>query len=155
MAQNEYVANEVKKIIDTPDYEFPKNHALASAWILANFKGDNLKIFNMKKTSSLCDFSVIGTAQNSTQARAMADEVAVNLKQNGANILSFEGYESADWILIDTGDIIVHVFNGPARDIYDLDMVFVKNEQVQIPQDYYFSRPTTVSTEKPDLKGYF
>jgi ribosome-associated protein len=155
MAINEYVQSEVKKVISTPGFEFPLNHAMASAWIIANFKGDNLKIFDLRKSSSLCDYSILATAQNATQARAMVDEISANLKVNGANILSYEGYESADWILLDTGDIIVHVFTGPSRDVYDLDMILAKNPQVKIPEDFYFGKPTTVSNEKADLKGYY
>lgn len=153
MAQNEYVQTEVKKVMG--NFEFPLNHAMASAWILANFKGDNLKIFDMKKSTSLCDFAVMATAQNATQARAMIDEVSVRLKECGANILSYEGYEGADWILLDTGDIMIHVFNGPARDVYDLDLVYAKNPQVKIPEEFYFGKPTEVSKEKADLNGYF
>ena len=155
MAINEYVQSEVKKVISTPGFEFPLNHAMASAWIVANYKGDNLKIFDLRKSSSLCDYSVLATAQNATQARAMVDEISQNLKANNANILSYEGYESADWILLDTGDIIVHVFTGPARDVYDLDMILAKNPQVKIPEDFYFGKPTAVSNEKADLKGYY
>ncbi|MGE3610911.1 MAG: ribosome silencing factor [Bacteriovoracaceae bacterium] len=155
MAVNEYVQNEVNKIITNKAYDFPLNHAMAATWILANFKGDNLKIFDMKKSSSLCDYSILATAQNATQARAMVDEISANLKLQGASIVSYEGYEGADWILLDTGDIIVHVFNGPARDVYDLDIVYGRNPQVKIPEEFYFGKPTTVSTEKPDLKGYF
>jgi ribosome-associated protein len=152
---NEYVQSEVKTIISNPGYEFPLNHAMAAAWIVANFKGDNLKVFDLKKSSSLFDYSVLATAQNATQARAMVDEISHSLKNNGANIVSYEGYESADWILLDTGDIVVHIFNGPARDVYDLDMILAKNPQIKIPEEFYFGKPTTVSNEKPDLKGYF
>ncbi len=155
MAINEYVQNEVNKIISNKSFEFPLNHAMASAWIMANFKGDNLKIFDLKKSSALCDYSIIATAQNATQARAMVDEISMNLKNHGASIVSYEGYESADWILLDTGDVIVHIFNGPARDVYDLDLILAKNSQVKIPEEFYFGKPTTVSSEKADLKGYF
>ncbi len=155
MAINEYVQTEVNKIISNTSFEFPLNHAMSAAWVMANFKGDNLKIFDLKKSSSLCDYSILATAQNATQARAMADEISANLKNHGASIVSYEGYESADWILVDTGDIIVHIFNGPARDVYDLDLVLVKNPQVKIPDEFYFGKPTTISGEKPDLKGYF
>lgn len=155
MAINEYIQGEVNKIITNSAFEFPLNHAMASAWILANFKGDNLKIFDMRKSSSLCDFSIMATAQNATQSRAMIDEVSVNLRNQGANILSYEGYESADWILLDTGDIMIHVFTGPARDVYDLDMVYAKNPQVKIPEEFYFAKPAAVASEKADLKGFF
>lgn len=155
MANNDYINAEVNKVIKNSAFEFPLNHAMASAWILANFKGDNLKIFDMRKSTSLCDFAVIATAQNSTQARAMIDEVSVSLRNEGASVLSYEGYESADWILLDTGDVMIHVFTGPARDVYDLDMVYRKNEQVKIPEEFYFSQPTPASKEKADLKGFF
>jgi ribosome-associated protein len=155
MAMNEYVQNEVNKIISNNSFEFPLNHAMASAWVMANYKGDNLKIFDLKKSSALCDYSIIATAQNTTQARAMVDEISMNLKNHGASIVSYEGYESADWILLDTGDIIVHIFNGPARDVYDLDLILAKNPQIKIPEEYYFGKPTTISSEKADLKGYF
>jgi len=155
MAVNEFIQTEVNKIISDKNFEFPLNHAMAATWILSNFKGENLKIFDMKKTSSLCDYALLATAQNVTQARAMADEISANLKQHGANILSYEGYESADWILLDTGDIIVHIFNGPAREVYDLDLVFGKKPQVQIPQHFYFGQPIMPTNEKPDLKGFF
>lgn len=152
---NEYVQNEVKKVISNPGFEFPLNHAMAATWIVANFKGDNLKVFDTRKSSAMCDYSILATAQNATQARAMVDEISFSLKENGAHIVSYEGYESADWILLDTGDIIVHIFNGPARDVYDLDMILMKNPQVKIPEEFYFGKPTAVSAEKADLKGYF
>ena len=155
MAINEYVQVEVKKVIENSAFAFPMNHAMASAWILANYKGDNLKIFDMRKSTSLTDFAILGTAQNATQARAMIDEISHQLKDNGASIISYEGYESADWILLDTGDIMIHVFNGPSRDVYDLDMVFAKNPQLKIPEEFYFGKPTETSKDKPDLKGYF
>jgi ribosome-associated protein len=155
MATNEYVQSEVNKVLKNTAFPFPLNHAMASAWILANFKGEELKIFDMKKSTSLCDYAIIATAQNATQARAMIDEISRQLKENGSNILSYEGYENADWILLDTGDIMVHVFHGPARDVYDLDLVYAKNPQVKIPEDFYFGKPTEVSKEKTDLKGYF
>lgn len=155
MAINEYVQSEVNKVITNAAYEFPLNHAMATAWMVANYKGENLKIFDLRKSSALCDYSIIATAQNATQARALVDEISNNLKAVGANIVSYEGYEGADWILLDTGDIIVHIFNGPARDVYDLDMIFARAPQVKIPEEFYFGKPTQVSNEKADLKGYF
>ena len=155
MAISEYVQTEVKKIIFNTGFEFPLNHAMASAWIVANYKGENLKIFDLRKSSALCDFAILATAQNTTQARAMVDEISGNLKDNGASLVSYEGYESANWILLDTGDIIVHIFTGPARDVYDLDLVLARSPQVKIPEEYYFGKPTAVATEKADLKGYF
>lgn len=155
MAINEYIQSEVNKVITNSAFEFPLNHAMASAWILANFKGDNLKIFDMRKSTSLCDFSIVATAQNATQARAMQDEISANLKNQGASIISYEGYESADWILLDTGDVMIHVFNGPSRDVYDLDMIYARNPQVKIPEEFYFSQAAEAKTTSADLKGFY
>ena len=52
MAINEYVLNEVNKVISNTGFEFPLNHAMASAWIMANFKGENLKVFGLKRLPS-------------------------------------------------------------------------------------------------------
>ncbi len=155
MAINEYVQNEVNKVISNPSFEFPLNHAMAAAWIIANFKGENLKVFDMRKTTSLCDYAIVATAQNTTQARAIVDEAANILKNLGTRIISSEGYESGDWILLDTGDVIIHIFNGPAREIYDLDMLYVRNAQVKIPEEFYFSKPVETTSVKADLKGFF
>jgi ribosome-associated protein len=152
---SEYIQNEVNKVISNPSFEFPLNHAMASAWIMANFKGDNLKIFDLRKSSALVDYAILATAQNPTQARAMVDEISSNLKNHGAHIVSYEGYESADWILLDTGDVMVHVFNGPSRDVYDLDMIYAKNAQVIIPEEFYFSSQTAAHSKAIDLKNYF
>ncbi len=152
---SEYIQNEVNKVISNPSFEFPLNHAMASAWIMANFKGDNLKIFDLRKSSALVDYAILATAQNPTQGRAMVDEISSNLKNHGAHIVSYEGYESADWILLDTGDVMVHVFNGPARDVYDLDMIYAKNTQIKIPDEFYFSTQTAAHAKAIDLKNYF
>lgn len=153
MAMNEYVQLEAKKIFDNKSYEFPKNQAMVAAWIAAHFKGEGLKIFDMSKHGSICDCSVLVTALNPTQARSMADEISANLKHLGADLYSYEGYESADWILLDFGDTIVHIFQLAARDVYDLDLVFAKHPQIQIPEEFYFGKPA--ESKKDDLKGYF
>lgn len=49
MAINEFIQTEVSKVVNDKNFEFPLNHAMAATWILSNFKGENLKIFNMKK----------------------------------------------------------------------------------------------------------
>ena len=86
-----YIEKEVDSIIDGQKLEFPQNIAMASAWILGNLKGINLKILDVKKTSSLSDYYVLASAINTTQARAMADTISVQLKRHDVKILSREG----------------------------------------------------------------
>lgn len=150
---NDFLTKELTQILTDKRWEFPLNHAMAATYMLAHYKGENLKVFDMKG-SSMCDFNVIATAQNTMQARAMADEIARQFRAAGTELLSYEGYGSADWILIDTGDVIVHVFQENTRGAYDLDHVFGERPQVKIPEEFYFSGPTKTTSEDA-LKGFF
>ena len=152
---NPYVEKEVSKIINEQNIEYPQNMAMASAWIIANFKGVNIKIFDVKNASSLCDYNIIASMQNPTQAKAIADEIQYNLKRNGAKILSVEGLSDAEWILLDAGDIIVHLFQETARDIFDLDSLWANFPQVEIPQDYYFASPEIAAPRKEDQTDHY
>ena len=77
---NPYVKKEVTKILEDKKYEAPLNLAMAAAWIIANFKGINIKVLDSSKTSSLCDYNILATAENVIAARAMVDEFLSTLK---------------------------------------------------------------------------
>lgn len=143
----EFVTVEVDKIVKDETYEYPLNMAMAAAWILGNLKGINLKVFNVSKSSSLSDFYVLASASNSTQARSMADAIQKNLTRNGMNFISKEGVSESDWILLDGGDIIVHIFQESARDVYELESVWKDATSVKIPNDYYFSSDDAEAAE--------
>jgi len=74
--------------------------------------------------SSFTDFLVICSAGNQRQAQAIADEVERVMKLRGDPPISMEGYDNAEWILIDFGDMVVNVFTESARSYYDLDRLF-------------------------------
>jgi ribosome-associated protein len=153
---NESLKTEVSKIMGSKNFPFPLNQAMSSVCILANLKGTNLKVFNLQNTSgSLCDFTILASATNPTQARAMAEELAFQFKESGAHIYSYEGYNSADWILIDTGDTITHIFLDATRDVYDLDKLFSKYPQEKIPDEFYFGPAKSPTQDKESLKNYF
>ena len=151
---NEFLEAELSKISQDKRWAYPLSMAMTSAYLLAHYKGENLKIYDMTKFSSLCDFNVIATAQNTMQARAMADEIARQFRSLEVAVLSMEGYGSADWILIDTGDVIIHIFQDSTRDMYELDRVFETAETVAIPEEFYFGGVTTKPAED-NLKGFF
>ena len=134
-----YITREVDKIALNKELEYPKNFALTSAWILADFKGINLKIIDMQQTSSLADYYILASVQNITTARSMAESIQFHLKRHGMPVRSAEGIESAEWILLDFGDLIVHVFQETIRDIFDLDHLWQERPTIPIPQEYYFS----------------
>ena len=145
----EFVQNEVDKIVG--EFEFPKNWAMASAWILGNLKGTNLKVIDVKLTSGLADYFILVSAGNPIQAKSMAEEVAFQAKRSKQKVLSIEGKDGSDWILLDLGDVIVHIFNESVRDIYDLDQLYGDSPIVEIPNEYYFS----TQAEESEEEGYF
>ncbi len=153
----EYVTKEVQEIFNDKNYESPLNIAMASAWIMGNTKGLNLKVLDLKNCSSIADYFVIGSAGNPTQAGAMAEEIAFQMRNLGIEALSREGFKnSADWILLDYGDVIIHVFHEPARTIYDLDQLYKNALAIEIPVSYYFSTPESARRGgNDDGRNYF
>lgn len=138
----DYVNKEVTAIIEDKTFESPLNLAMASAWIMGNFKGLNLKVLDLRNVSGIADFFVIGSASNPTQASAMAEEISHQMRLNNIEALSKEGLKTnTDWILLDYGDIIVHVFHEPSRTVYDLEHLYKNALNVDIPESYYFSTP--------------
>ncbi|OUR97445.1 ribosome silencing factor [Halobacteriovorax marinus] len=129
---------------------------MATAWILGNFKGINLKILDVSKTSSLTDFFVLASATNPTMAQSMADVIVKQLKDHGYEMISREGSQKGDdWILLDFGDIIVHVFLDISRNVYDLDNLWENAVEVEIPNSYYFSSEDEEKSEDATGKSYF
>ena len=149
----EYINKNVDEIVNNESFEFPLNMAMSCAWILGNFKGINLKVIDTRKVSSLADYYVLASASNTTQAASMADQVVQQMKRKDLSVVSKEGYnEKADWILIDLGDFIVHIFQESSRDVYDIDGLW-DAPQISIPNEYYYGEDD--SNESDEDKGYF
>ncbi len=148
----DYVQNEIQNILN--EKEFPLNIAMASTWLLGNYKAINLKVLDLTKESALADYFVLATANNIVQAQAMAEGILVGLKDHGHKFYSKEGLSGSDWILLDLGDIIVHIFVGSARESYDLDGLWSRCPLIEIPQEYYFSDEFKAN-ENESSKGFF
>ena len=134
-----YIEKHVDEIVKDDKYEFPLNMAMGTVWILGNLKGINLKVISVKEKSSLTDYFVLASSSNTVLSRSMADEIITQMKRCGMKLLSQEGKNDADWILLDFGDIIVHIFLESKRDIYNFDELWSDSESIDIPHEYYFS----------------
>lgn len=143
----DYIDCEVDKIFSNNDFKDSLRPAMAGAWIIGNFKGLNLKVLDVRKTSSLADYFIIASATNLNQAKSMANEIVVQIKNHGVNPLSKEGFNDTDWVLIDFGDVIFHIFQEISRDVYDLDGLWSDASPVKIPDEYYFSE----GDNKPEI----
>ena len=91
---------------------------------LADKKAEDIKIINIESVSVLADYFIIASGTNRNQVQALADNVEEELYKAGYTVKQTEGYRSANWILLDFGDIIVHVFDSENRLFYDLERIW-------------------------------
>ncbi|WP_237036744.1 ribosome silencing factor [Mediannikoviicoccus vaginalis] len=78
----------------------------------------------LQEGMAIADYFVIATGNTSSQTQAIADEVEKVALENGMTIVGVEGYREGSWILVDLGDIIVHVFTPEAREYYNLERLW-------------------------------
>ena len=84
--------------------------------------------------TSFADFFVICTGSNARQVQAITDEVGLQMKQQAKELpMSLEGYDQAEWVLVDYGDLLVHIFSPKAREYYDLERLWRSAKKVEIP----------------------
>src|SRR5437016_10539121 len=96
-------------------------------------KGEDISILEMDKNSSaFTDYFLICTGKNPRQIQAIADEVELRLKKAGVPANQVEGYNQADWILIDYVDFVVHVFSEASRKFYDLKRLWKSARKVTV-----------------------
>jgi ribosome-associated protein len=95
---------------------------------------ENVVALEVGALTSFADVFVLATAGSDRQARAVADAVTEAAQQAGVQVLGVEGYEEGRWILIDGGDVIVHVFVRDAREHYDLDRLWGDAPKLPLPE---------------------
>jgi ribosome-associated protein len=84
-------------------------------------KAENIVTIDLEGRSSLCDAAVIASGRSSRHVAAMADHLARKLKEGGYGTRPISGQGQGDWVLVDAGDVIVHLFRPEVRDYYDLE----------------------------------
>ena len=90
-----------------------------------NKKGEDLAILAMDRASgAFTDYFIVCTGTNPRQIQAISDEVELRLSRSGVRANSIEGYNQAEWVLLDYVDFVVHVFSERARKFYDLERLW-------------------------------
>ena len=99
-------------------------------------KAVNLVALDLRDIASFTEFFVIATGLNQRQVQAIADEIHEQLKkQLNARVVRIEGYNAAEWVLLDYGDFIVHIFEKDAREFYDLERLWRDAKRVDLPEN--------------------
>lgn len=91
---------------------------------LDDAKAENVVTINLNGKSSIGDYMIIATGRSDRHVGAVADQVHKKLKDEGHSGVRMEGQPQCDWVLIDTGDIIVHVFRPEVREFYNLEKMW-------------------------------
>ena len=109
-------------------------------WLVAVHAADSkqakeIRVLDLREITSFADYFVICSGSNSRQIQAIADEVHLRLKKLGEHPNSIEGYENAEWVLMDYGDYLIHVFSEKARTYYDLERLWRSAKRVEVPAE--------------------
>jgi len=95
-------------------------------------KAEDIKVLDIENVSTLADYFIIASGKNHNQVQAMADAVDEMLGKAGYEPKQTEGYRTANWILLDYGDIVVHIFDTENRLFYDLERIWRDGKETTI-----------------------
>ena len=97
-------------------------------------RGEEIKAVRVRDITILADYFIIAGASSTTQTKALADAVEYELKKLGIEPVRTEGYSTANWIILDYTDIVVHVFYKETRDTYKLEKLWSDGEFIDISE---------------------
>jgi ribosome-associated protein len=101
-----------------------KDRAALCAREASRFKGLDLAVLDISRYSSFADFFIICSGTSSRQVQGIADNVESSLRDRGLRPLGVEGKREGHWVLMDYGDVILHIFYEPVRSFYDLESLW-------------------------------
>ncbi len=88
---------------------------------LEDIKARDIKVLDVRKLTSFYDYLIIASAESNRQVKALAHHVRDRMKEAGAHVIGLEGEETGEWVLVDCGDIVVHVMQPAVRAYYNLE----------------------------------
>jgi ribosome-associated protein len=102
----------------------PEQLWLAAVEAAESKQAKEIKVLDLREITTFADFFLIASGANARQIQAIADEIETQLKQLGEYPHSVEGYQNAEWVLLDYGDYLIHIFTEKARQYYDLERLW-------------------------------
>lgn len=96
--------------------------------LLDDAKAQNIVVLDVHKISSIADFMIISTGTSTRHVSAVADNLIDSLKKEGVRAWGIEGQDTGEWVLVDFGDVIVHIMQAETRDFYQLEKLWSGTE---------------------------
>jgi ribosome-associated protein len=109
-----------------------KNILKTSVFGALEKKAINIKILDLKKLESFTDYFIIISGTSNKHVQAIADSIKEENKKNNYPLFGEEGYKEAKWILLDYGDVIIHVFDEEVRDFYDIEGLWFEADKIDL-----------------------
>ena len=128
--------NEIKKSTRDERMQDAREVALEAASALYRKKGIDIRMYRVDDTTVITEYYVICVGRSTTQIRALADEATYRLGLCGVNSLRTEGESGSDWMLVDFGDVILHVFTPDARTYYNLERLLNPEGEVDLTEHF-------------------
>ncbi len=108
--------------------------ALAMAKVIEETRGRDIRILDLRKVTEVFDYFVLATGSSRRQMHAVSDEIERVIKDDWGDLKrGIEGYDESHWIVLDYGDVVVHLFDAQARDYWDLEQLWSDAEPVELP----------------------
>ena len=102
----------------------------------AEKKAIDTVVLDLREIASFTDYFIITSGANERQVQAISDEVVDTLKKSGTPVIRVEGYKTAEWILLDYGDFVMHILGDKARKFYDLERLWRESTRIMLPPEF-------------------
>lgn len=119
------------------DSDPSRSKALECARAAIDKKAENLKILDLSGLSGFTDYFVICNGTSDRQVQAIASSIESAMKDADKRAISIEGLTDGRWVLMDFGDVVVHIFLDALREYYDLERLWADAPAVKIPSEFY------------------
>ena len=113
---------------------------------LEDIKGRDIQVYNTARMPTMFERVVIASGESTRQVKALADNVQEKVRENGARVFGVEGEANGEWVLVDLGDVVVHIMHPTVRDFYNL-------EEVWGGKPVRMTRTATKKTAKKSARG--
>jgi len=111
------------------------DRAILCARAILEKKAQDLMVLDIHEMSSIADYFVMCHGSGDRQVQAIAQSVIDKLRTEGVRLIGEEGFTEGRWVLLDCGDVVVHVFEESCRRFYDLERLWIHAEEVEVPEE--------------------
>ena len=119
---------------------------------LEDIKGKDIQVYNTARMPSMFERVVIASGDSNRQVKSLADNVQKQIKANGEKVYGVEGQRSGEWVLVDLGDVVVHIMHPTVREFYNLEEVW-GGKPVRMKQPAAAKKPVATKKKKKPARA--